>query len=191
MYVPFYKYKIGAVEIIKNIFIKNEKNTVGVYYKIKNGNCKAKLTLAPIINFRDFHTVNADHNFNLRQNIVKNKVKIIVDGYSQVPIYMHLSEGNYIEHENDIFKNMFYIEEEKRGFLPEENHVVPGRYEVEIAAKEEKEITFVCSLEDNIEQIDSKKLIEKEEKRLGKIFEESELLDLKNNQKTKRELEDE
>ena len=191
MYVPCFKYKIGAVEITKEIFMEYGKNTVGVYYKIKNGNCKVKLTLAPIINFRDFHTVNADHNFNLRQNIVKNKVKIIVDGYSQVPIYMHLSEGNYIEHENDIFKNMFYIEEEKRGFLPEENHVVPGRYEVEIAAKEEKEITFVCSLEDNIEQIDSKKLIEKEEKRLGKIFEESELLDLKNNTKTKKELQDE
>ena len=30
------------------------------------------------------------------------------------------------------FKNMFYIEEEKRGFYPEEDHSVPGRYEIEI-----------------------------------------------------------
>ena len=43
------------------------------------------------------------------------------------PVYMNLSEGKYIKHENDTFKNMFYIEEEKRGFYPEENHVVPGR----------------------------------------------------------------
>lgn len=31
------------------------RNTVGVLYKIKNGDKKVKLTLAPIINYRDFH----------------------------------------------------------------------------------------------------------------------------------------
>ena len=35
-----------------------------------------------------------------------------------------------------------------------------------VFANEEKEISFVCSLEENIEEIDVKKLIEKEEKRL-------------------------
>ena len=49
---------------------------------------------------------------------------------------------------------MFYIEEEKRGFDAEENHVVPGRFEIEIEPNEEKEISFVCSLEENIEELD-------------------------------------
>lgn len=83
------------------------KNTVGVYYKIKNGENKAKLTLAPIINFRDFHTTNTDHEFNLSQSINKNKVKIIVDSNSQTPIYMNLSEGIYIKHEMIILKICF------------------------------------------------------------------------------------
>ena len=39
---------------------------------------------------------------------------------------------------------------------------VPGRYEIEINPEEEKEISFVCSLEENIEQIDVKQLIDKE-----------------------------
>ena len=29
-------------------------------------------------------------------------------------------------------KNMFYIEEEKRGFYPEENHIVSGVFEINI-----------------------------------------------------------
>ena len=46
-----------------------------------------------------------------------------------------------------------YIEEEKRGFYPEENHTVSGVFEIEIPKKAEKEISFVCSFEENIDQI--------------------------------------
>ena len=187
-YVPIFKYKIDTTEITKIICMEYGKNTVGVYYKIKNGENKAKLTLAPIINFRDFHTTNTDHEFNLSQSINKNKVKIVVDSNSQTPIYMNLSEGIYIKHENDNFKNMFYIEEEKRGFEAEENHAVPGRYEIEINPEEEKEISFVCSLEENIEQIDVKQLIDKEIIRLGEIFNQSLLINNRKEKKTKEEI---
>ena len=187
-YVPIFKYKIDTTEITKIICMEYGKNTVGVYYKIKNGENKAKLTLAPIINFRDFHTTNTDHEFNLSQSINKNKVKIVVDLNSQTPIYMNLSEGIYIKHENDNFKNMFYIEEEKRGFEAEENHAVPGRYEIEINPEEEKEISFVCSLEENIEQIDVKQLIDKEIIRLGEIFNQSLLINNRKEKKTKEEI---
>ena len=186
-YLPVFKYKIETTEITKIICMEYGKNTVGVYYKVKNGKSKAKLTLAPIINFRDFHTTNSDHKFNIRQNINRNKIKIIVDGNSQTPIYMNVSSGNYIKHENDNFKNMFYIEEEKRGFYPEENHAVPGRYEVEIEPGEEKEISFVCSLEENIEQINVKDLINKEITRLGEITNKSLLIDYTKEKKTKSE----
>ena len=55
-----------------------------------------------------------------------------INEYKNYPVYMHMSKGTYIEHYNDTFNNMYYIEEEKRGFFPEENLAVPGRYEVEI-----------------------------------------------------------
>ena len=66
-YLPTYRYKIGKVEIEKTICMEYGKNTVGVYYKIKNSATKAKFTIAPIVNFRDFHTVNNNHEFELRQ----------------------------------------------------------------------------------------------------------------------------
>lgn len=186
--VPTFKYKIGKIEITKTICMDYGKNTVGIYYKIKNGAYKSKLTLAPVINFRDFHTVNTDHVFDIKQINRGNKVRISVDGNSYIPIYINLSDGTYIPHENDSFNNMFYIEEEKRGFVGEENHAVPGRYEVNIKAKEEKEISFICSLEENIEEIDVKDLIEKEEKRVNKIFKNSELV--KEKAKTQKEKKD-
>ena len=174
--IPTFTYKIGKIEITKKICMDYGKNTVGVYYKIKNGGYKAKLTLAPIINFRDFHTVNTDHVFKVKQISKKNKIRISIDENSYTPIYINLSEGTYIPHENDSFNNMFYIEEEKRGFIAEENHAVPGRYEVDIKAREEKEISFVCSLEENIDEIDVKNLIEKEERRINEIYKNSGLV---------------
>ena len=186
-YVPIFKYKVKDVEITKMICMEYGKNTVGVYYKIKNGKEKAKLTLAPIVNFRDFHTINTAHQFDLKQEVKNNKVKIVIDKNSQTPIYINLSEGNYIEHKNDMFSNMFYIEEEKRGFYPEENHAVVGRYEVEIEPKEEKEISFICSLEENIEQINVKELIDNEIIRIEKLCNESLLIDFRKENKTKEE----
>ena len=41
-YVPIFTYKIEDVMITKVICMEYGKNTVGVYYKIKNGNKKSK-----------------------------------------------------------------------------------------------------------------------------------------------------
>lgn len=188
-YVPIFKYQVGKVEITKMICMEYGHNTVGVYYKIKNEGTKAKLTLAPVVNFRDFHQMNAGHYFNVKQTVNKTKVKLIIDGNSETPIYMNLSEGEYIEHQNDTFSNMFYVEEEKRGFYPEENHSVPGVYEVEIPAKTEKEVSFICSLEENIEQKNVRRFINNEIIRLGEVFNESLLIDNRKQNKTKKELE--
>lgn len=182
-YLPTFRYKVGNLEIIKTICMEYEKDTVAVYYKIKNAEKHSKLILAPIMNFRDFHQMTTDYNFNVRQTINNKKVKLVINDMSKFPVYMNISDGKYIQHQNDTFKDMFYIEEQKRGFYPKENHSVVGRYEIEIQPNEEKEISFICSLEENIEEINAKDLIKKEEKRLKKIVEKA---DVKENQLAKK-----
>ena len=189
--LPIFKYQVEDVEIEKNICMEYGKNTVGIQYKIKNGKNDVRMNLAPILNYRDFHQMSTNHYFSLKQDIKKGKVKLIIDNNSQTPVYMNMSEGEYKEHYNDTFVNMFYIEEEKRGFYPEENHIVTGVYEVDIKKDEEKNISFVCSLEENIEEIQVEKLIDKEKKRIQKIVEQSELISNDNTKKTKREKENE
>ena len=184
-YIPIFTYKVKDVTITKMICMEYGKNTVGVYYKIKNDGNEAKLTIAPLLNFRDFHSMSTNHNFELKQIINKNKVKVVIDKNAAYPIYMKMSEGIYIEHKNDTFNNMFYIEEEKRGFYPEENHTVSGVFEIEIPKKAEKEISFVCSFEENIDQINVKKLIENEIVRQNEIYNKSLLIDNRKEKKTK------
>ena len=178
-YIPIFTYQIEDTMIKKFICLEHGKNTVGIYYYIRNGFRKAKLRLAPVVNFRGFHTINTKDNINLNQEIKENKVKLIIDNNSQNPVYIYASDGKYLKHDNDIFKNMYYIEEEKRGQGATENHVVPGVYEIELNPNEERHITFVCSLEQNIEEINGKDLINKEIVRLSSIIYNTYLLDEK------------
>lgn len=178
-YIPIFTYKVEGVEIKKLICLEYGKNTLCILYRIKTKDKNVKLTLAPIMNNRDFHQMSTNHIFTLKQTINKQKVVIIMDNQAENPVYLNASEGTYIEHNSDTFNNMYYLEEEKRGFYPSENLVVPGRYEIEIGANEEKEVSFVCSLEDNIEELDVKKVINDEIVRIRKLILSTGLYDLK------------
>ena len=89
-FFPMFEYKVNDVEITKMICMEHYKNTVGVYYKVKNGPHKAKLILAPIMNFRNAHGINKDHQFKVEQKIndpavrrikfIKKNISKIVDG---------------------------------------------------------------------------------------------------------------
>ena len=186
-YLPIFAYKVEDVQITKVICMEHHKNTVGIYYKVKNGKSKTKLTVTPVMNYRDVHGINKDHYFEINQKREGKKIEIEID--KSLPIYITATEGKYIEHNYDTFFNMFYIEEEKRGFSCEENHIVPGRFEIELEPGEEKEISFICSLEENIEELDTRAMITNEIIRLNKEFIISLLIDNTKDNKTEEEKE--
>ena len=171
---PTFKYNVAGVKIEKTICMEHGKEVVGICYKIKNIDKHSLLTLAPIVNFRDFHSMSTNHEFNIKQQINNTKVKIIVDENQENPIYMYVSDGKYIEHKNNIFKDMFYIEEQKRGFYPKENHSVVGVYEINLQPNEEKTIFFTCGLESNIENINVDNMLKNEKNRIQKIIQNAE-----------------
>ena len=181
IYYPIFNYETESGIIIKKqIAMVYGKNIVCVYYTVDNtkNNQKALMKIAPIMNFRDFHCMSTEHEYKVDQKIKENKIRIVVDDNKTTPVYLYSKEGKYIEHHNDTFKNMFYVEEEKRGFYPEEDLFVPGRYEIEIEANQIKNFTIVCALEENIEEIDGKAVLLNEEKRLSKIIDDSKLVDV-------------
>ena len=175
-YIPIFNFKVKNVKITKKITMVYGRNTVVVVYTIKTADKDAYLTLAPIISFRNFHHMNTNCYYNLSQEIDGRKVRIEVNGNAQNPIYTYVSEGNYIEHINDTFENIYYLKEDERGFMPEENLAVSGRYEISIPANTTKTITFVGSLEDNTENIDGEKAIEDEIKRQKNMLKSTELV---------------
>ena len=178
-YIPIFTYEVDGAIIKKYICMEHGKNTVCVLYNIKNNEKRTKFKIAPIVNFRDFHTTTPNAEFNLKQEIKDTKVKMIINNQGQTPIYMKTSEGKYIEHFNDTFRNMYYLEEEKRGQGAEENLAVPGVFEIKLRANEEKFITFICSLEENIDELDGKNIINKEIVRITSNLYDSYLLDPK------------
>ena len=112
-YLPIFAYKVEDVEITKVICLEYGKNTVGIYYRIKNTDKNAKLILAPLLNLRNHHHTSTNRNFKVRQEIKKNKIEIVIDDRAKRTIFMNVSDAQYIQHENDTFNNMFYLEEEK------------------------------------------------------------------------------
>ena len=188
-YFPIFTYKVKDIVVKKIICMEYGKNTVCIYYKIKNGKNNSKLILAPVINYRDFHTMNTNHTYDVQQNIKRQKVKLVIDNNNQNPVYMHVTDGKYIEHQNDYFRNMYYIEEEKRGFYPEEDLYVPGRYEIDLRPGEEKELEFVCSLEENIDELDTKNLINNEITRINELIIKSKLINIKKETSSKEDRE--
>lgn len=181
IYYPIFNYETeSGIVVKKQIAMVYGKNIVCVYYTVDNtkNNQNALMKIAPIMNFRDFHCMSTEHEYKVDQKIKENKIRIVVDDNKTTPVYLYSKEGKYIEHHNDIFKNMFYVEEEKRGFYPEEDLFVPGRYEIEIEANQIKNFTIICALEENIEEIDGKAVLLNEEKRLSKIIDDSKLVDV-------------
>lgn len=156
------------------------KNTVAISYKIKNADKKAVLTVAPLLNFRDYHHASTNRKFNLSQEINGTKLKVTIDNNYENSIYISVLNSKYIIHNEDSFNNMFYIEEEKRGFIAEENHAIPGIFQIEIEPNEEKDISFICSLESDIENKTAKEIIKKEVERLEKVVKESKLIEEEN-----------
>lgn len=175
-YFPIFNYKVEDVKVEKKIAMVYGKNTTVVSYKIQNGRQASKMTIAPIVNFRDFHSMTTNKNFTLKQNVNQTKVCVNFAEENTRPIYMYLSEGKYIDYESDTFKNMYYIKEEQRGFYSEENLAVSGRFEIELQPKETKEIYFVVSLDENVETINVPDVFVKERERLEKIVENSNLI---------------
>ena len=175
--LPEFNYKVKNVSINKKITMIYGQNTVIVNYDVKNTSTKqVKMTIAPIMNFRDFHAMSSNKEFSVKQEI-SDKVKIEID--NNIPIFIKCNIGKYEMHQNDVFRNTYYLKEEERGFYPEENLCVPGVFDIEINAKDKANITIVASLEENIDNIDCEAIFDNETQRLDNLVKNTKLVSTK------------
>ena len=183
--IPIYTYKVKNVIIEKSICMLHGKNTVAIVYRVINQRAKAKLLLTPIVNFRDFHSETHDLKFRYTQKINRDKVQIDF-GTEKGKINLYVEGAKYREYIDNIFYSMYYEREALRGFDAEENHAVPGTFEVEIKPNEDKEIVFFCSLDgeygnslEELQRLSGTKIIENEKKRINEQIKKSELINFK------------
>lgn len=173
--IPTFVFEVDGIKIEKSVCMEYRKNVTVISYKIENVDKEVTLRLTPLLNFRDFHMVSNNYNFKVSQKIDNRLVDVVLNN-SEHHIFMSTSEGEYIKCENDSFKNMYYIEEDKRGLSDEENHAIAGYYEIKINPNEEKYITFACSLDEiKIERKNAQKIIQNEKKRIKQLIDKSDL----------------
>lgn len=183
--IPIYTYKIKNVVIEKSVCLLYRKNTVAIVYRISNQKEGAKLYLTPIVNFRDFHAETHNDKFEYIQNVNEGKVQINFKE-NDAKINMCVTGSEYKEYINNIFYGMYYEKEEERGFDAEENHAVPGTFEIEIKPNEDKEITFLCSVDgqygntiEELKELNGSEIIKNEIERINKQIEQSKLIEEK------------
>ena len=194
---PVYTFNVNGVIIEKIICMVHEKNAVIVYYRISNKKANTKLNITPIMNFRDFHSEKHDVSFKCKKRCYKDAFQLTFEDKYKVNVMVKNSK--FVKHDNDYFKDMMYEKEKERGFDYIENHLVPGTFTIDIKKNEDKEITFICSLERNgykleeLKEINPMEVIKAEVKRINnqinnsKLLDNEEILDLNNNNKIDEE----
>lgn len=177
--IPIYTYNVKGVVIEKSISMVYGKNAVIITYKISNRRSKAKIKLTPIMNFRDFHAEKHDNKFDFEQAYNNQILNVKFNNDYSANIFV--KDAKYDLHKN-IFYAMHYETEKERGFDADENHYIPGTFEVDIKPNEDKKINFVCSLDgkygvstDDIKKLDGDKNIKEEATRIRKLISDSKL----------------
>jgi len=166
-YLPEFFYQIHGVEVLKKISMVHGENKVAITYVVKANDNPVKLKLSPLVNFKNFHHIKS--TFYMEQEEKQQVVKVLLN--SKNNLFMKVSEGSYFPYYHTFYQNMYYREEEARGFEFIESHFMPGYFEIEIEKNEEKVIEFVASVNDSLEfnmKSNAIQLIKGEEARLQK-----------------------
>ena len=76
-YNPIFNYRVDGVQVKKQVVMVYGQNTVCVYYKVKTDK-DIVFKLAPIMNYRDFHRDNCNHEYDVNEHIDVDE--ILIDG---------------------------------------------------------------------------------------------------------------
>lgn len=170
--LPKFIYSIEDVFIEKTVSMVHGENTVVIVYHIINGVSSSKLKLTPLVNFRNYH-----HNSSKSHMFFTNKTykkEVLVKPYNlDLDINIYCNEGRFVSEDGCWFYNMYYPIEEERGLHPVEDHYIPGYFEVEVGPGEDKFITVIATIEDQVKNRDGLYLIQKEEERINRLLDYS------------------
>jgi predicted glycogen debranching enzyme len=124
---PIFVYKVGDTIIEKSIFMPYGDNTTITTYKVIEAEAQVKLSIYPIINFRDHHfRTHADWRWNFVQTLNPKGVEIRIHPgapslYLQSDIAQYYTTGLW-------YRNFIYDMESERGIEDREDQYNPGYF---------------------------------------------------------------
>lgn len=168
--LPTFVYIVGDMTIRKTVCMVHGENTVVVHYRISGGGSPYKLTLTPLVNFRDYHGDSSRQYMRFAQEAHNCGTSIRPYGLD-LRIDLGCSGSRYIPFNDCWFENMEYAAEQERGLTSREDHFIPGCFEIEGGGRQEKEVTFYGTVEHGKRYENGLAVIKKEEARIRALTE--------------------
>ena len=146
--LPTWIYRTNSLEFTKEIWMVYGENTTIVRYHIKNYGKDSKITLYPLVNFRDYHSERFDFS-SFEVLLHENCTEVRFDKTNNVTLKMFSPNAEFYPQKDNFF-NMAYRKEQERGLNDKENHFMPGFFEIPLEANEEKRVDIVFTVEEDI-----------------------------------------
>jgi predicted glycogen debranching enzyme len=146
--IPTWIYRTNALEFTKEIWMVYGQNTTIVRYHIKNYSKNSKVTLYPLVNFRDYHGERTDFS-PFEVVLHENCTEVKFDKTIPVKLKM-IGDGAEFFPKTDLFFGMAYRKERERGLTDHENQYMPGFFEVNLKPNEEKRVDIIFTVEEDI-----------------------------------------
>ncbi len=140
---PVFVYRLGNTIIEKSVFMPFEENSTIVTYKIIETDSGVKLSVFPIINFRDYHSrTHEEPGWTFSQTLNPKGVEIrpfpgAPTFYLQSDISSYFSTGSW-------YKNFIYEAEAERGLEDREDQYNPGYFSGRL--DHGSQVSFMASL---------------------------------------------
>ena len=162
---PKFTYKFGKFELVKEILMPYEENSVLIKYKLPQGN-KFKIKIRPLFAMRGIHEL-AKENTCLKQNSLPLSNGQEISFYKDMPRLYLQSDVNYIFAEEPLwYYNFEYEQERARGFDCHEDLFTHGV--ITISGDKNREAIFYCGMKPCNDDL-SKKWV-KEINRRGRVM---------------------
>lgn len=166
--LPVFVYQVGEVFLEKKVCLVYRENTVAVLYHVISGPKSVKLRLTPLVNFRNYHHNACRKYMNFTSAPYESGV--MVKPYN-LPININIfcSQGEFVPQSDNWFYNMYYPIEMERGLHAVEDHYIPGFFDITVESWQDRYITLIATIEDEIKETDGLLLIKKEESRIMEL----------------------
>lgn len=173
--LPTFIYTVEDIFFEKKICMVYGENTTVIVYHVINGGRDSLLKLTPLVNYRDYHHNSSRIYMNFIQE-ESEKGTLIKPKATDINIRISSSEGRFVKKDDCWFLNMYYDAEAERGLTPEDDHFIPGIFEISLEPFEEKYITIFATIENKYkctDCADGPEIIRAEESRISALLEKA------------------
>lgn len=129
---PRFIYRFGEVILEKELMLVRGENTLLMRYYLSEAPCPVRLTVKPLLAYRDFHDLTRENLF-LRQHVEEIANGFSISPYEGMPdLHIQTNRKSRFYSSPQWYKNFEYLKERDRGFSYHEDLFMPGMFECDM-----------------------------------------------------------